>query len=69
MGQFEKLYNKVLTDAQFRAELSKEPARALESIGIQPTPEILGAVNEVNKAVEQVRKDLGPDIADDACVV
>jgi hypothetical protein len=69
MAHFEKLYNKVLSDAQFRAELAVNPSKALQSIGIEPTPQLLDAIKDVAKAVEEVRADLGPDIADQACVV
>ena len=69
MAHFERLYNKVLTDAQFRAELQANPSAALQSIGIEPTPKVLAALQDVVKAVEEVRTDLGPDLADTACVV
>jgi hypothetical protein len=69
MAHFEKLYNKVLSDPHFRAELYANPSQALQSIGIEPTPQLLSAINDVAKAVEEVRTDLGPDIADQACVV
>jgi hypothetical protein len=69
MAHFEKLYNKVLGDAQFRAELAANPSQALQSIGIEPTPQLLDAIKDVAKAVEEVRADLGPDAADTACVV
>ncbi|MFT4114310.1 Os1348 family NHLP clan protein [Silvibacterium sp.] len=58
MSQFDELYHKVLTDAQFRKELVEHPHRALESLGITPTPEILAAIKQIEQAVVQLEGDL-----------
>jgi len=59
MSQFEKLYHKVLSDAQFRKELIENPGRALESLEIEPTPEILHAIKQLEEAVHRLEVDLG----------
>ncbi|GGG93250.1 Os1348 family NHLP clan protein [Silvibacterium dinghuense] len=58
MSQFEKLYHKVLTDAHFRKELVEDPHRALKSLDIEPTPEILDAIKQIEIAVEKLGIDL-----------
>ena len=61
MAQFEVLYHKVLTDPQFREELRFHPHEALQSIGINPTPEVLSLLKNVETAVGALSTDLdGP---------
>jgi len=45
---FEYLAGKALFDPAFAQELLQDPARALESIGIEPTPELLAALQNVD---------------------
>lgn len=58
MSQFKELYEKVLTDDDFRDDLLKDPAAALKSIGIKPSPEVVGAVCGIIEDVRQLQKDL-----------
>jgi hypothetical protein len=61
MAQFETLYHKVLTDPHFREELRLQPHHALKSIGIDPTPEVLSLLKNVETAVGSLAQDLdGP---------
>jgi hypothetical protein len=61
MAQFETLYHKVLTDQQFRQELQANPQVALKSIGIDPTPEVLALLKNLELAVAALARDLdGP---------
>jgi hypothetical protein len=58
MPHFEKLYHKVLSDKHFREELIARPEKALESIGIEPTPEVLQLLKHIETAVVALEKDL-----------
>ena len=58
MAQFEALYHKVLTDKQFREELIARPEQALRSIGIDPTPEVLQLLKNIETAVGALEQDL-----------
>ena len=59
MSQYKDLYDKLLSDENFRKFLLKNPSGALESIGMNPTPEVLDAVKEVIKGVSEMDKLLG----------
>jgi hypothetical protein len=58
MAQFETLYHKVLTDHQFRQELRANPQAALTSIGIDPKPEVLALLKNLESAVSAIAQDL-----------
>lgn len=58
MSQFQDLYAKVLTDAEFRTKLVSAPEDTLKSVGITPTPEILTALNNVMTAVSALGKGI-----------
>ena len=45
---FEYLAGKALFDPAFAQALLQDPAQALESIGIEPTPELLEALRNVD---------------------
>lgn len=45
---FEYLANKALFDPAFLGALMQNPSQALESIGIEPTPELLDALSKVD---------------------
>jgi hypothetical protein len=61
MAQFETLYHKVLTDPEFRLKLQATPEHALKSIGIDPTPEVLALLKNLEQAVAALSRDLdGP---------
>jgi hypothetical protein len=47
---FEYLVSKVLFDQAFAQALLQDPALALKSIGIEPTPELLDALKKVDVA-------------------
>jgi hypothetical protein len=47
---FEYLASKALFDPAFVQALFQDPAQALESIGIEPTPELLDALKKVDVA-------------------
>lgn len=64
MSQFKVLRDKVLTDAKFRMQLVQDPAGALQSIHIEPTPQILAAVKEAVAAAEKLGHDLNREVAD-----
>ena len=59
MSQYKDLYDKLLSDAHFRRFLLENPSGALDSIGIDPTPEVLDAVKEVIKGVSEMDTLLG----------
>ena len=48
MADFEKLVNKAVSDEGFAQELVDNPEKALRSEGIEPTPEMLDALNGVD---------------------
>lgn len=58
MSQFQDLYNKVLSDSDFRNQLVSDPSDALQSMGITPTPDLLAAIQKVISAVTEVGTDL-----------
>jgi hypothetical protein len=61
MANFEELYHKVLSDKHFREELVAQPERALRSIGIDPTPEVLSQLKNIETAVSALAEELeGP---------
>jgi hypothetical protein len=47
---FEYLASKALFDPAFTQALFQNPAQALQSIGIEPTPELLDAIEKVDVA-------------------
>jgi hypothetical protein len=59
MSQYKDLYDKLLSDEDFRKFLLEKPSGALESIGIDPTPDVLHAVKEVIKGVSEMDTLLG----------
>jgi hypothetical protein len=58
MAQFETLYQKVLADHHFRHELRTNPHAALVSIGIEPTPEVLTLLKNLEVALTAIAQDL-----------
>jgi len=60
MSKFEELYDKLLTDADYRQRLFDNPSAALTSIGIQPTPELLEAVHGIIHGVQEAGRILEP---------
>ena len=61
---FDDLVEKVLNDADFRAQLVKNPRAALESAGIPATDEMVQALNQVDYAsITRVAEQFGRDEA------
>jgi hypothetical protein len=61
MSQYKDLYNKVVQDKGFRQQLLEDPSAALRSIGIEPTHDLLHAINELKEDVEKIHRELGGD--------
>jgi hypothetical protein len=69
VSEYRKLYNEVLGNPEFREKLDRHPKEALESIGIDPTPEILEGVNNALKALKELQADFGPGTSEtESCV-
>lgn len=66
-SKFHALLGKALTDHEFRAALMdpEQQAYALESMGIEPTAEVLEALNSSIDALNGLASSptMGPDIA------
>jgi hypothetical protein len=62
MAQFEDLYDKLLSDKTFREFLQSDPAAALTSVGIAPTPEILLKVKGIIDAITDLGEALDGDL-------
>jgi hypothetical protein len=53
--KFEDLVTRVLKDAKFRAALEADPAKALQSVDVKPTPELIHSLKSMDWAsVHQV---------------
>lgn len=62
MSQYTDLYNKVVQDEAFRRQLEQDPSAALRSIGIlQPSRELLHAIDELKEDVLKIHRELGGD--------
>jgi hypothetical protein len=48
MGNFETLATKMLFDPQFAELMKRDPAAALQELGIEPTAERLNAIKQVD---------------------
>ncbi len=49
MADIQDLVNRVLTDEKFRRELVANPEAALRKAGVEPTPEMLDALKDVDE--------------------
>ena len=58
-NKFQVLVGKVLTDPLFAAWLSRDPERALQSIGIEPTEEMLEAIAEHRQSLNNLSAAFG----------
>ena len=63
MAEFQKVYEHILQDPKFRESLVASPESALKHIGIEPTPEVLAAVQQITKAVQNLQAALPGDEA------
>jgi len=60
MNQFETLYQKAISDSTFLDLLATDTASALQSIGIDPTPEIVSSVQTVLSSIVALNNELAP---------
>jgi len=60
MNPFETLYQKAISDPTFLALLNTDTAAALQSIGIDPTPEIVASVQNVLASIIALNDQLAP---------
>jgi hypothetical protein len=60
MNQFETLYQQAISDPTFLALLNSDTAAALQSIGIDPTPEIVASVQSVLSSIVDLNSQLAP---------
>jgi hypothetical protein len=52
MSQLQVLRHKILTDQNFRKLLTEDPAAALQSVGISPTPQNVALIKNVISSIE-----------------
>jgi hypothetical protein len=60
MNQFDTLYQKAISDPVFLQYLASDTADALQSIGIDPTPEIVSSVQAVLSSIVTLNSQLTP---------
>jgi len=60
MNKFETLYQKAISDPAFLAWLATDAAAALQSIGIDPKPEIVDGVRNVLSSIVALSGELAP---------
>ena len=48
--KFEELVSKVMKDEKFRDSLKADPAKALQSVGVTPTPELVHSLKSLDWA-------------------
>jgi len=64
MADFEKLVHKAMNDESFAQSLVDNPETALRSEGIEPTPEMLDALNGVDAgSIKQLAATFGENKA------
>jgi hypothetical protein len=64
MSDFQTLVGKALSDESFAAALVRDPEATLRGAGIEPTPEILEALQGVDvEAIKQLAAAFGEDKA------
>jgi len=60
MNQFEILYQQAISDPTFLALLASDTPAALQSIGIDPTPEIVSSVQNALASIVALNGQLSP---------
>ncbi len=60
MNQFETLYQRAISDPTFLDLLATDTASALQSIGIDPTPEVVSSVQAVLSSIVALNSELAP---------
>lgn len=68
MPDFQTLHDRAMTDINFRRSLVSDPAGTLASIGIEPTPEVLSALNEAIEAFLALGAKLAPGLDIVECI-
>jgi hypothetical protein len=63
MAEFQKVYEHILKDPAFREALVANPKHALETLGVEATPEVLAAIHQVTKSVQNLQAALPGDEA------
>jgi hypothetical protein len=58
-NKYQQLYDKVLSDSAFRNQLASDSKSALRSIGIEPSAEILKAIDSIKDDVTKLEKIFG----------
>ena len=58
-NQYQRLYDRVLVDSKFRKLLASDPEKALRSIDIEPTKQILRALKSIKSDVEKLEDIFG----------
>jgi len=56
---FQQLYARALSDDDFRRQLAEDPKAALTSLGIEPTDELLEAIEDAIEGVRDAQAILG----------
>jgi hypothetical protein len=59
--EFQQLYDKVLSDSAFRLLLVADPKAALKQLKIQPTTEVLKAIETIIADLEKLEALFGHD--------
>ena len=62
--KFALLYDRVLADEDFRQQLADDPVSALESLGIDPTPQVVSAVQQINASVKAINIGVDAGVVD-----
>jgi hypothetical protein len=64
MSQFDNLMNKLLNDRNFAAALVADPDGTLRANGVEPTPEMIGALRGLDPAaIERLAGAFGQSAA------
>jgi hypothetical protein len=58
-NQYQRLYDRVLVDSEFRRMLASDPEKALRTIDIEPTEQILHALKSIKRDVEKLEDIFG----------
>ncbi|MBV9267111.1 MAG: hypothetical protein JO061_13155 [Acidobacteriaceae bacterium] len=56
MNEFDQLRLKLITDQNFRNQLMQNPSSALQSVGIQPSEDILQVLTNLKKDLEELAR-------------
>jgi hypothetical protein len=59
LNKFQQLYDRVLSDSEFRIMLASNPEKALRTVDIEPTKRILDALKSVRRDIEKLEDIFG----------